>query len=111
MQKLWATLAANRRNVVPILDFVIAKCGEDLRDAAAPRGAPPCSVGKQVALYLARVAPRQTVDHLAYEVALQLEEAERPANGGGGGDAGGGGQGPAQVGEGLLEGAGGVRPC
>lgn len=104
VQKLWATLAANRRNVVPILDFIIAKCGEDLREP--PRGAaPPCSVGKQVALYLARVAPRQTVDHLAYEVALQLEEADRPA--GGGADAGGGGQGFSQV----RGGAGGRSVC
>lgn len=36
----------------------------------------PASVGKQVALYLSRVAPRQTIDHLVYELSQQLTEAE-----------------------------------
>ena len=30
--------------------------------------------GKQAALYLARVAPRQTVEHLVYEMEKQIEE-------------------------------------
>ena len=36
----------------------------------------PASVGKQVALYLSRVAPRQTIDHLVYELSQQLTAPE-----------------------------------
>lgn len=34
------------------------------------------SVGKRIALYLARISPQQTIDHLVYETSLQLHEEE-----------------------------------
>lgn len=44
------------------------------------------SVGKRICLYLARVGPQQTIDHLVYEISLHLHEEETapPAAGGGG---------------------------
>ena len=56
---------------------------------------PACAVGKQAALYLSRVAPRQTIDHLAHEAAQQMVEPDErqsyTAAGGGGAGGGGGG--------------------
>lgn len=79
-QKLWATVASNRRNIVPTLDFLMKQgiaessaTGPSARGGAATSA---CVVGKQVALYLSRVAPRQTIDHLTHEAALQMEEPD-----------------------------------
>jgi hypothetical protein len=45
-------------------------------------------VSKRICLYLARISPQQTIDHLVYEISLQLHEEEGAAgssgNGGGG---------------------------
>lgn len=99
VQELWATVASNRRNIMPTLDFLL-KQGLLEASAAARRATSQqqhgqqsniraaneaasirdvdqavqasCAVGKQIALYLSRVAPRQTIDHLAYEAAQQL---------------------------------------
>jgi hypothetical protein len=35
-------------------------------------------VGKRVCLYLARVAPQQAIDHLAYELAQLLHQEDEP---------------------------------
>lgn len=40
--------------------------------AAADQSETPCAVGKAVALYLSRVVPNSTIDHLVQEVAQQL---------------------------------------
>lgn len=42
-------------------------------------------VSKRICLYLARKNAQQTIDHLVYEVSLQLLEDEGPAAGGGSG--------------------------
>lgn len=42
-------------------------------------------VSKRICLYLARVGPQQTIDHLVYEISLQLHEEETVTAGGGGG--------------------------
>jgi hypothetical protein len=33
-------------------------------------------VSKRICLYLARISPQQTIDHLVYEISLQLHEEE-----------------------------------
>jgi hypothetical protein len=49
-------------------------------------------VSKRICLYLARKNAQQTIDHLVYEVSLQLLEDEGPASGGSsGGTTGSGG--------------------
>jgi len=102
-QKLWETVASNRRNIVPTLDFLLhqgmaesnnanpttgsiygAASGKNNNAGAAANlsgwsasgivPSPACAVGKQAALYLSRVAPRQTIDHLAHEAAQQMVE-------------------------------------
>jgi len=90
-QKLWATVASNRRNIVPTLDFLIRQgMAESAMTTTSSQVAPPgdgrgggqpvvmssCAVGKQIALYLSRVAPRQTIDHLTREAAQQMVEQD-----------------------------------
>ncbi len=110
-QKLWATVASNRRNIIPTLDFLLNQGMAESNSAnpatssiygagnnsssssnnlggGAGGGAgggwgaagivpsPACAVGKQAALYLSRVAPRQTIDHLAHEAAQQMIEPD-----------------------------------
>lgn len=48
-------------------------------------------VSKRICLYLARKNAQQTIDHLVYEVSLQLLEDEGPAAGGSSGGTGSGG--------------------
>lgn len=74
VQLLWATLATNRRNVVPVVDFLIAKGLQEFANRHTAQV--PCAVGKQVVLYLSRIAARQTVDHLVYEISQQLAEPD-----------------------------------
>jgi len=72
VQRLWAVLATNRRNVVPTIDFLLVKGLEE----------PNLSeVGKQVVLHLSKVAAKQVVDHLAYEIQQQLAEADDGGDG------------------------------
>jgi hypothetical protein len=151
-QKLWETVASNRRNIVPTLDFLLnqgmaesnnanpttssmygaisgnsnnnnnnAAAGMPGWGASGILPSPACAVGKQAALYLSRVAPRQTIDHLAHEAAQQMVEpggsgvaldgsparrASTPSavSGGGGGAAPGGG--PSR---GIVSPSGGVE--
>jgi hypothetical protein len=69
-------------------------------------------VAKRICLYLARVSPQQTIDHLVYEVSLQLLEEEAPGGSGhtgssGSGSAAGGPGGAAAAGAGAGAAAGG----
>ena len=91
VQKLWETLAHNRRNIVPILDFLLVQGIAEAASSSNGGGPsssvgnlsawgaagplPACAVGKQAAIYLSKVAPRQTVDHLAHEVGQQMVES------------------------------------
>ncbi|EIE19264.1 hypothetical protein COCSUDRAFT_48883 [Coccomyxa subellipsoidea C-169] len=109
-ERLWTTVAANKRNIIPILDFLIAR---GLQEAAEPHLQArnfrsflalfclemSCYhtdvlvaavemhgdlesvlghfvVGKRIALYMARVLPQHTIDHLAYEAAQLLHEED-----------------------------------
>jgi len=50
-------------------------------------------VSKRICLYLARISPQQTIDHLVYEISLQLHEEEGAAAAAGGAGAGAGAEG------------------
>ncbi|KAH7623253.1 hypothetical protein Ndes2526B_g01675 [Nannochloris sp. 'desiccata'] len=146
-QRLWETVASNRRNIIPTLDFLINQgmaesnnanpttssiygaAGNSTNNAGAAAGlpgwgasgiqpSPACAVGKQAALYLSRVAPRQTIDHLAHEAAQQMiEPGERQYSssdagvvGGGGGEGRRGSTPPVSMGGGVGGGGTPVGP-
>ncbi|KAK9829934.1 hypothetical protein WJX72_008722 [[Myrmecia] bisecta] len=76
IERLWSTLAANRRNIIPILDYVIS---QGLLEATAQEGESLLAyfrVAKRTSLYLARISPQHTIDHLVYEIAAQIQEEE-----------------------------------
>jgi hypothetical protein len=55
-------------------------------------------VSKRICLYLARISPQQTIDHLVYEISLQLHEEEGAAGSGSSSGAAGLGGGAAAAG-------------
>ncbi|KAJ1692491.1 hypothetical protein LUZ63_009189 [Rhynchospora breviuscula] len=83
IEKLWSTVASNTRNIIPVLDFLIAKGIEDCdsNPSAEITGAFATyfSVAKRVSLYLARICPQQTIDHLVCELSQRmLEDMNEP---------------------------------
>ncbi|XP_078448512.1 ARM repeat superfamily protein isoform X2 [Wolffia australiana] len=83
IENLWRTLGANPRNVGPVLDFLIAKGIEDCDSNSSIEitgaFATYFSVAKRVSLYLARICPQQTIDHLVFELSQRmLEDAPEP---------------------------------
>ncbi|XP_065026588.1 uncharacterized protein LOC104000586 isoform X1 [Musa acuminata AAA Group] len=83
IEKLWSTVASNNRNIIPVLGFLITKGIEDCdsNTSAEITGAFATyfSVAKRVSLYLARICPQQTIDHLVCELSQRmLEEIEDP---------------------------------
>ncbi|ERN09549.1 protein furry homolog-like [Amborella trichopoda] len=83
IEKLWCTIASKPKNIIPVLDFLIARGIEecDSNPSAEIGGAFATyfSVAKRVSLYLARVCPQLTIDHLVYELAQRmLEESVEP---------------------------------
>ncbi|RWW58044.1 hypothetical protein BHE74_00035123, partial [Ensete ventricosum] len=83
IEKLWSTVASNNRNIIPVLGFLITKGIEDCdsNTSAEITGAFATyfSVAKRVSLYLARICPQQTIDHLVCELSQRmLEEIEYP---------------------------------
>lgn len=83
IEKLWSTIASKPRNISPVLDFLITKGIEDF-DANASAEisgafATYFSVAKRVSLYLARICPQRTIDHLVYQLAQRmLEDSVEP---------------------------------
>ncbi|KAG6415679.1 hypothetical protein SASPL_123093 [Salvia splendens] len=90
IEKLWSTIASKPRNISPVLDFLITKGIEDCDSNASAEisGA----FAKRVSLYLARICPQRTIDHLVYQLAQRmLEDTVEPLRlGANKGDAGGG---------------------
>lgn len=122
VERLWATLAVNRRNIIPLLDFLVSlgchmACQVCWTCVMVPRSfaLTPCpcdpwsclscsctrahcerssmrcpqelgalleylGVAKRICLYLARVSPQQTIDHLVYEASLLLHEDDPMGN-------------------------------
>jgi hypothetical protein len=95
IEKLWSTIASKPRNISPVLDFLIAKGIEDCDSNASAEisgaFATYFSVAKRVSLYLARICPQRTIDHLVYQLAQRmLEDSVEPLRPGTKGDAAGG---------------------
>eukprot|EP00775_Hariotina_reticulata_P013221 gene13221-13351_t len=78
IERLWSTLAANRRNIIPILDF-LTSLGTHMAYQELNSMLEFLGVSKRICLYLARISPQQTIDHLVYEISLQLHEEEGAA--------------------------------
>ncbi|CAN0864990.1 Protein furry homolog-like [Linum grandiflorum] len=76
IEKLWSTIASKARNISPVLDFLITKGIEDCDSNASAEisgaFATYFSVAKRVSLYLARICPQRTIDHLVYQLAQQM---------------------------------------
>lgn len=72
IQSIWSTIASHRRNIVPVLDYLLRKLLEEscLPDASGPHTTCMES-GKHIALYLSRVSPKFTIEHL-----ITLAESE-----------------------------------
>jgi len=70
VQDIWGTIASQRGNVAPVLDYLVQRLVRESRgDASSKRpGHVPYSAtmesGKHIALYLSRVAPKITIQHL-----------------------------------------------
>ena len=83
VEKLWSTIASKSRNISPVLELLITKGIEDCdsNSSAEISGAFATyfTVAKRVSLYLARICPQQTIDHLVYQLAERmLEENVEP---------------------------------
>ncbi|KAF5769782.1 putative Cell morphogenesis protein [Helianthus annuus] len=83
IEKLWRTIASKPRNIRPVLDFLITKgiedCDSNTSTEISGAFATYFSVAKRVSLYLARICPQGTVDHLVYQLAQRmLEESLEP---------------------------------
>ncbi|KAB1211399.1 Protein furry homolog-like [Morella rubra] len=84
IEKLWSTIASKPRNISPVLDFLITKGIEDCDSNASAEisgaFATYFSVAKRVSLYLARICPQRTIDHLVFQLAQRmLEDSIEPA--------------------------------
>ncbi|XP_073115620.1 uncharacterized protein [Elaeis guineensis] len=83
IEKLWSTVARNTRNIIPVLDFLITKgiedCDSNTSAEISGAFATYFSVAKRVSLYLARICPQQTIDHLVCELSQRmLEDSDEP---------------------------------
>ncbi|GAA0166322.1 scaffold/adaptor protein [Lithospermum erythrorhizon] len=78
IEKLWSTIASKPRNISQVLDFLIIKGIEDCDSNASAEisgaFATYFSVAKRVSLYLARICPQRTIDHLVYQLAQRMLE-------------------------------------
>ncbi|XP_022133954.1 cell polarity protein mor2 isoform X2 [Momordica charantia] len=94
IEKLWSTIASKPRNISPVLDFLITKgiedCDSNTSAEISGAFATYFSVAKRVSLYLARICPQRTIDHLVYQLAQRmLEDNIDPLGLGSKGDLGG----------------------
>lgn len=71
VQEIWGTLGSQRGNVAPVLDYLVDQLVRESRIAATRTeipfvspASPSMEAGKHIALYLSRVAPRITIEHL-----------------------------------------------
>ncbi|KAL9273877.1 Cell morphogenesis protein PAG1-like protein [Drosera capensis] len=83
IEKLWSTIASKSRNISPVLDFLLTKGIEDCDSNASTEitgaFATYFSVAKRVSLYLARICPQRTIDHLVYQLSQRmLEDSVEP---------------------------------
>ena len=86
VQEIWGTLGSQRGNVAPVLDYLVDELVRESHSAAVrtegrpiSSASPSMEVSKHIALYLSRVAPRITIEHLVTlaecNVTVRAEEA------------------------------------
>lgn len=63
VQSIWTTIASNRGNIIPTLDFLLEKV---VSGSSKDQKQENTEVGKHIALYLSRTAPRHSIDHLVH---------------------------------------------
>ncbi|KAL2624356.1 hypothetical protein R1flu_008601 [Riccia fluitans] len=89
IEKLWSTVATKWRNIIPVLDFLITKgiedCDSNATGEISGAFATYFSVAKRISLYLARISPQQTIDHLVFELSKRMledypEQTKRPTD-------------------------------
>ncbi|XP_020250386.1 uncharacterized protein LOC109827782 isoform X2 [Asparagus officinalis] len=83
IEKLWSTVASNTRNIIPVLNFLITQgiedCDSNTSAEISGAFATYFPVAKRVSLYLARICPQQTIDHLVCELSQRmLEDTDEP---------------------------------
>ncbi|XXG60233.1 hypothetical protein AAC387_Pa04g2195 [Persea americana] len=83
IEKIWSTIASKPKNIIPVLDFLITKgiedCDANVSAEITGAFATYFSVSKRVSLYLARICPQRTIDHLVYELSQRmLEDSAEP---------------------------------
>jgi hypothetical protein len=73
IQSIWSTIASHRRNIVPVLDYLLSKLLEEsrLEDASGSENF-AIEPGKHIALYLSRVSPKFTIEHLITLAELEI---------------------------------------
>ena len=75
VQEIWGTIASQRGNVAPVLDYLVdelvKKSRYNEKEKDKNDGVATMESGKHIALYLSRVAPRITIEHL-----ISLAESE-----------------------------------
>ncbi|KAL3692961.1 hypothetical protein R1sor_006612 [Riccia sorocarpa] len=91
IEKLWSTVATKWRNIIPVLDFLITKgiedCDSNATGEISGAFATYFSVAKRISLYMARISPQQTIDHLVFELSKRMleddpEQTKRPMDAG-----------------------------
>lgn len=72
IQEIWRTIAMHRGNIAPVLNFLLSKLLRESKESSKSKSEySSMECGKHIALYLSRVAPRFTVEHL-----ITLAESE-----------------------------------
>lgn len=72
VQSIWSTIASHRRNIIPVLDYLLGKILEESRrENISEADSLTMESGKHIALYLSRVSPKYTIEHL-----ITLAESE-----------------------------------
>lgn len=83
IENIWTMVASNRRNIIPVLDFLISKLASETRnqnEIDSQSGSKTSDVAKQIALYISRVAPRYTIDHLVHQAESNMIMQKRDEN-------------------------------
>lgn len=84
VQSVWGTIASHRRNIIPVLDYLLVKLLEESRVPDATRFQnSTMESAKHIALYLSRVSPKYTIEHLitlAESEILHLSNQDEPTD-------------------------------
>lgn len=77
VQSIWTTISSNRGNIIPTLDFLLGKV---VSGSSKDQKQENTEVGKHIALYLSRTAPRHSIDHLVHLAQEHLITSQSRSN-------------------------------